>query len=106
MRSRLIEGAIQDLWRHLAGRETWLTRRGALKRSAIAAGVAGVATGTGAGRDGESSPSDRCYYQLDLVAGDPIETLGTNEDAFYGRQNRLVQYVNADGDEVIERTPD
>lgn len=84
-------------------RTTWLTRRRALEASAVAAGLAGVGTRLGAAQEDGSDPGDQCYYQVDFVAGEPIETLGTGEDAFYGRQNRLIQYAHADGDEVVER---
>lgn len=43
------------------------------------------------------------YYQVDFVEGEPIEVLGRDEDAYYGRQNRLIQYAHVSGDEVVER---
>lgn len=43
------------------------------------------------------------YYQIDFAEGEPIETLGATEEAYYGRQNRLVQYAHVGGDAVIER---
>jgi hypothetical protein len=33
-------------------------------------------------------------YQVDLVFGEPIEDIGEDENAFYGRQGRLIQAVS------------
>ncbi|ESP87221.1 5'-nucleotidase [Candidatus Halobonum tyrrellensis G22] len=42
-------------------------------------------------------------FQVDLVAGEPNEVLGESEGDFYGRQERLIQYVHGDADGVTER---
>ncbi|ESP89331.1 M14 family zinc carboxypeptidase [Candidatus Halobonum tyrrellensis] len=42
-------------------------------------------------------------YQVDFVVGEPNETLGESDDDFYGRQERLIQYVNGDADGVTTR---
>lgn len=42
-------------------------------------------------------------YQVGFIAGDPIETLEENPEAFYSQQNRLIQYFHADSEEVIKR---
>lgn len=47
--------------------------------------------------------AEPCNYQVDFVAGTVEEQLGESEDDFYGRQNRLIQYVHGEGNEVTER---
>ena len=82
--------------------DAWITRRSALRTGAAATGLVGLGTRVGTTQS-DGSSADECYYQVEFVEGDPIETLGADEDAFYGRQNRLIQYVHATGDTVIER---
>ena len=48
-------------------------------------------------------PPEVLPYQVDFVAGDPNETLGESEDDFYGRQNRLIQYVHGNADGITRR---
>lgn len=75
-----------------------IPRRTVLRSGAVAAGLLGVGTGVGSAQS-----ADHCYYQIDFVAGEPIETLGATPDAFYGRQNRLIQYLHGDDGEVTDR---
>ena len=42
-------------------------------------------------------------YQVDFVEGPPNERLGEDEDDFYGRQNRLIQYAHGNADGIIRR---
>jgi hypothetical protein len=42
-------------------------------------------------------------YQVDFVEGQPNEQLGEDENDFYGRQNRLIQYAHGNADGVIRR---
>ncbi|ESP88492.1 FG-GAP repeat protein [Candidatus Halobonum tyrrellensis] len=75
-----------------------LTRRRTLRAGAAAAGLLGVGTGVGAARaDGD------CAYQVDFVAGDPIEALGEDGGGFYGRQNRLIRYLHGDATGATRR---
>ena len=84
-------------------RTTPLTRRAALRTGASATGLVGLGAGVGTARSDRSGSTDRCYYQVDFVAGPPIGTLGERPNDLYGRQSRLVQYVHADGNKVVER---
>jgi hypothetical protein len=42
-------------------------------------------------------------YQVDFVEGQPNEQLGEDENDFYGRQNRLIQYAHGNADGIIRR---
>ena len=42
-------------------------------------------------------------YQVDFVEGPPNEQLGEDDDDFYGRQNRLIQYAHGNADGIIRR---
>jgi hypothetical protein len=42
-------------------------------------------------------------YQVDFVEGQPNEQLGEDEDDFYGRQNRLIQYAHGNAEGIIRR---
>lgn len=78
-------------------RQRRFTRRTVLRTGAAATGLLGVGTGVGAAQSGE------CSYQVDFVAGGPNEVLGEDTDDFYGRQNRLIQYLHGDETGVTRR---
>nr|WP_264474997.1 choice-of-anchor L domain-containing protein [Salinirubrum litoreum] len=42
-------------------------------------------------------------YQVDFVEGPPNQQLGEDDDDFYGRQNRLIQYAHGNKDGVTKR---
>jgi len=44
--------------------------------------------------DCDGPDDDQRAFQADLAFGEPIQDLGENEDAFYGRQGRLIQAVS------------
>ncbi|WP_348611612.1 PKD domain-containing protein [Halobaculum rarum] len=48
--------------------------------------------------------SDETYYQVDFVAGEPLEQLGpADSDAFYSDQERLIRYLHGSTDEPVKR---
>ncbi|MFD1513921.1 hypothetical protein [Halomarina rubra] len=55
--------------------------------------------GDGDSGDGDAGDGEMPAYQIDVAAGQVIENLGADEDAFYGTQGRLLQAqtVLADG---------
>lgn len=67
--------------------------------------IGGVGTGTALGLAGTGvgAAAEPCYYQVDFVAGDVEDELGESEDDFYGAQDRLIQYLHGEGDEVTKR---
>ena len=68
-----------------------------------AVGGLGVGTAFGLAGTGVAAAADPCYYQVDFVAGGVEERLGESDDDFYGAQNRLIQYLHGEGDEVTKR---
>lgn len=72
----------------------WLTRRRMLRIGITGIGLLGI----GVPQAASAQTITAQYYQVDFVAGEPIESLGDSNDAFYGRQNRLIQYLHGDRD--------
>lgn len=54
--------------------------------------------------NGAAEPDDEVAYQVDLATGEVIETLGDDENDFYGKQGRLLQAKSLTGDGELTRS--